>query len=171
MSRSAFYCRCGARLVGASERLDHRCPKPARTEAAPSTESAPGIPPCAATRVLKPCEDPTCPQHGALALVDSNDRGAVAPAVPSGPEPSERNATPNVRERDGSGEAPNPHPSAPVSAPVPIQPSHGVVYAEGRAFCTFCSKPLEKARARWDGEDTWVGYHPCDCRAQQDGAE
>ena len=28
MSRTVFYCRCGARLAGASERLNHRCEKP-----------------------------------------------------------------------------------------------------------------------------------------------
>ena len=27
MSRTVFYCRCGARLAGASARLDHVCPR------------------------------------------------------------------------------------------------------------------------------------------------
>lgn len=30
MSRTVFYCRCGARLEGASARLYHRCPPAAR---------------------------------------------------------------------------------------------------------------------------------------------
>lgn len=30
MSRSVFYCRCGARLVGASERFAHDCASPGR---------------------------------------------------------------------------------------------------------------------------------------------
>ncbi len=34
-------------------------------------------------------------------------------------------------------------------------------YGTSQAICANCRQDLEKAPARWDGDDTFVGYLPC----------